>query len=103
VQGGNFVQVNGIDDKGDVVGRYNDTSGAIHGFAIENGQLFEEGVRGAAISIPMALNNSDQVAGYFTDTSGKTHGFYEVRHGWQTVDVPGAVTTDVWGSMTRRR
>jgi len=48
-------------------------------------------------TVPTGINDAGTVAGYFVDESGATHGFVEQSGQYTTVDVPGAVSTTVFG------
>jgi len=98
--GGTFP--NGINNRGQVVGYFEDTSGASHGF-LKNGDSF------VTIDAPLAsntyafdINDQDDVAGFYVDQDGNYDGFVQGSDGkFTTVDVPGADATFIFGNNDR--
>ena len=78
VPGAFSTAATGINDAGEVVGRFADASTQYR----DNGFLFASGVftvldrPGAASTAPVAINDAGEVAGTYADASG-THGFIE--------------------------
>ncbi|HEX3429344.1 MAG TPA: hypothetical protein VHT03_00545 [Rhizomicrobium sp.] len=89
----------GIDDAGDTVGWYVDTSGVMHGFY--------QPVGGNAVTVDdpggttnlEGINNKGEISGLYTDTSGNRHGFvYDIATKTFTeLTVSGATYVEVWG------
>lgn len=89
----------GINDSGDIVGWYLDTTGVQHGFLLPSG--------GNAVTIdnpngtttPEGINNNGEISGLYTDTSGNRHGFtYDIKKAKFTeLTVPGSTFVEAWG------
>lgn len=95
------TQAHGINDSGQVVGQYYDTSGW-HGFVDSDGNI--NTITYPYILLPVAgtiangINNNGQVVGRYAATtndeySGKYHGFTESGGNFKTIDYPTAITT----------
>jgi len=96
-----------INDEGDVAGFYTDPAGTTDGFLkTHHGQFIDLAVPGAASTMALGVDSSDEVVGVYTVGSGSTaamHGFtWTARHGFSTVDDPlGAGTTTINGVNDR--
>jgi probable HAF family extracellular repeat protein len=66
--------VSGINDAGDVVGRYTDSSDIDHGFLWQGGSFTPIDVPGADTSVS-GINDAGAVVGRYTDSSGTVHSF----------------------------
>jgi probable HAF family extracellular repeat protein len=60
-----------INDKGDIVGEFKDSSGIVHGFLDRDGTYTTFDVAGGTpFTSPVSINNSDQIVGDYLDSSG---------------------------------
>jgi probable HAF family extracellular repeat protein len=84
----------GINDFGQIVGNYLDSTG-FHPFLDRRGVLTNIEVPGE-ISLVSGINNLGQITGQFCDSAG-CHGFLDTRGSFTTIDVPGASFTDAQG------
>jgi uncharacterized membrane protein len=74
VTGGTAIY--GINDLGEMVGHYWDTSNVEHGFVLQpNGKFQKYDVPGAALTSAGAINNLGQVAGHYADSSCNSLGY----------------------------
>jgi probable HAF family extracellular repeat protein len=64
-----------VNDRGQVVGRSETSSGAWHGFVWQQGTMIDLGTLGGAESEAVAVNERGQVAGRSQTRSGSWHGF----------------------------
>jgi probable HAF family extracellular repeat protein len=83
-----------VNDLGQVVGYYADSSSAIHGYS-ESGGVFTQidvPFSGATGTGAFGINNSGQIVGYWRDAS-TDHGFLLSGGTYTTIDYPGAVFT----------
>lgn len=88
----------GINDKGDTVGWYEDSSGIQHGFLLS-------GKKATTIDDPNGMtnlegiNNKGEISGLYTDASGNRHGFtYDIKKKKFTeLTVPNSTYVEVWG------
>jgi probable HAF family extracellular repeat protein len=71
---GNFTVPNGINDRGEIVGVYQDAVPGEHSFLYKAGKYVALAYPGAKETGAQDLNNSGQVVGDFPDAKG-THGF----------------------------
>src|SRR5437660_1659589 len=64
---------NGINARGDIVGRYLDADGVFHGYLLSKGVFSTIDFPGAALTAAFALNARGDIGGRFMDTSGTDH------------------------------
>ena len=90
-----------INERGDIVGVFIDSSGVVRGFV-----RFSDGSFSAPIVDPndtvgftegRGINNSRTVVGDYATSDGNDHGFFLSGGTFTEYDVPGAVTTNVLG------
>ncbi len=79
----------GINDFGDLVGSYGDSSGR-HGFDLQQGSF---DVPGSVSTEAWGVNNAGQIVGFYQDASSHYHGFLLDGGKFTTIDFPGAVQT----------
>ena len=72
--GTNGTGATGINDLGQIVGGYSDSSGA-HGFLYSDGTYTTIDDALGTSTIAYGINNAGQIAGQYTDSSGTLHGF----------------------------
>ena len=65
----------GINNAGQVVGRFSDSSGGRHGFINTGGTFTTLDVPGASRTNAFGINDAGQVVGFFADSSSVFHGF----------------------------
>ena len=74
--GTNGTGATGINDAGQIVGFYEDSSGAQHGFLYSGGTYTPlnapSGTKGTQA---VGINDSGQIVGAYADSSGAVHGF----------------------------
>jgi hypothetical protein len=101
----------GIDDRGRIVGEYNDATGE-HGFLRDRrGRLTSFDVPGALATVATRINNSGQIVGAYSEVSrnlkdpgGSMPRGFLLDHGRLTrIDAPGALYTQAIGLNDRRR
>ena len=88
----------GMNDAGDIVGWYEDSSGIQHGFLLS-------GKTATTIDDPNGttnlegINNNGEASGLYTDASGNRHGFtYDIKKKKFTeLTVSGSTYVEVWG------
>ena len=75
--GGMPTQLNKINDRGQIVGRYKTTPGvySFRGFLLTDGRLVKLDYPGARYTQPLGINNRGQVVGQYQTPDGTTHGF----------------------------
>ena len=84
---------NGINARGDIVGRYSDAEGVFHGFLLRKGVFSTIDFPGASLTAAFALNARGDIAGRFTDANGIDHGFLLSDGKFTQIDYPGAAGT----------
>jgi uncharacterized membrane protein len=82
---------NGINARGDIVGRYADADGVFHGFLLRKGVFSTIDFPGASLTAAFALNARGDIAGRFVDANGIEHGEFT------QIDFPGAAGTNALG------
>jgi hypothetical protein len=92
-----------INNRGEIVGFYNDEQGATTtGFLrTGRGRFANVDVPGALVTGPFRINDRRQVAGIYVDADGAVHGFLWDDGDVETIDVPGATATVVLGINNR--
>lgn len=93
---------NGINDQGQVVGVFIDTSGAVHGFLKEDETYTTIDVPGATGTFAYGFNNSGTIVGAWANLSGFYEGFVRKSDGTVTlVNFPGGLATWVFNVNDR--
>ena len=95
--GGVPTQLNKINDRGQIVGRYETIPGvySFRGFLLTDGRLVRLDLPGAMYTQPLGINNRSQVVGEYQTPDGRTHGFRWERGRFTTIDKPGAPATSL--------
>jgi hypothetical protein len=88
----------GIDDKGDIVGWYEDSGGIQHGFLLSGKKATTIDDVNGTTNLE-GINNNGEISGLYTDTSGNRHGFtYDIKKKKFTeLTVPNSTYVEVWG------
>ncbi len=88
----------GINDAGDIVGWYADSSGIQHGFLLSGKKVTTIDDPGGATNLE-GINNKGEISGLYTDASGNRHGFtYDIKKKkFNELTVPGSTYVEVWG------
>ena len=91
VPGSSYTAAFGLNDKGQVVGFYDDiTTYKLRGFVYADGAFTTFDAPGDGFTLPYAINNVGEVAGSYNENGG-SHGFLRDAAGaFTTVDVPGS-------------
>jgi uncharacterized membrane protein len=88
----------GVNDAGQIVGEYLDTSGVYHGWELSGGKF-------STIDVPFAgatgtgtngINDSGEIAGGWDGSGISQHGFTLIGSTYTSFDYPGAVATWAW-------
>src|SRR5215831_14249160 len=80
---------NGINDAGQIVGYFNDSTGKFHGFLKDGATFTTIDVPGANATVALGINDAGQIVGLFENATG-THGFLKDGATFTTIDVPDA-------------
>ena len=83
----------GINARGDIVGRYDDVNGVVHGFFLRKGTFTAIDVPGASFTSARAINARGDIAGRMEDAGGVDHAFLLHDGRFTQIDFPGAVST----------
>jgi uncharacterized RDD family membrane protein YckC len=89
----------GINQTGQIVGEFADSSGNIHGYLRgSTGGFTTLDAPGATKTQAWGINDAGWIVGFFVDAGGKEHGFFRAPTGvFTTLDVPGAIQIGVYG------
>jgi hypothetical protein len=83
--------VGGVNDVGDVVGGFRDTSGVRHAYIMSAQSEFQSiDFPGATATFGEGINNRGDIVGFYADTSGLRHGFLLSAGQFTTIDFPAA-------------
>jgi hypothetical protein len=77
--GGNNTQGYGVNDRGTVIGLYNDAQDVSHAYARIKGEFVDIDIAGGVATVPLSVNDSNEIVGQFERTDGTT-GYGFVRH-----------------------
>lgn len=82
----------GINDSGEIVGTYEDSSGVYHGYELSGGRFTTLNVpfAGAEGTNAEGLNNSGEIVGAWVDSAANTHGLTLIGSTYTSLDYPGA-------------
>jgi len=83
----------GINNSGQIVGDYRDSSRRTHGFLLDHGNFTSINFPGARLTSAQKINDAGVVVGYFFDSTGLPHGFAYRNGSYARIDFPGAVDT----------
>ena len=99
--GANQTRALGLNDNGDIVGTYRDSSGVFLGYLLSQGNFTTVDVPGSIQTRVLAINNLGVIGGHFLDSSRVRHSFL-LNHGAFTIfDFPGATATILQGMNDR--
>jgi probable HAF family extracellular repeat protein len=88
-------EANDVNDAGQIVGYYADSSGVYHGYE-RSGVKFttiDVPFAGATLTSASAINNSGEIVGEWTDSGGVTHAYTLTGGTYASFDYPGATFT----------
>jgi probable HAF family extracellular repeat protein len=99
---GDFTEADGINDRGQVVGRY--ANGGF--FRNADGTFGSTDVPGVGFQHPLGINNRDEIVGVVIDPAGETHGFLltnkkPFQPDLAIIDVPNSAATRAQGINDR--
>ena len=90
------TSLDSINDRGQIVGFFRDSSGVYHGFLKQGETYTAIDVPGATGTLPLGINNSGTVVGQFANLSDMPEGFVRTSDGvFTVVDYPGALGTEI--------
>jgi hypothetical protein len=84
------TEVNGINDKGDVVGIYLDSAGTQHGFSKIGTKYTTIDVKGDTLTEAWGINNKGQITVYATNSAGDYDSFLLTGKTFKNIDNPSA-------------
>jgi uncharacterized membrane protein len=94
VPGATDTRAFGINNVGQIVGRYDDTGGVTQGFVRSaEGRFRTIAPPGATFTVASDINDSGEIVGRFLDQAGLNHAFILKRGRYFRLDFPGAVET----------
>src|SRR5207248_1754401 len=86
----------GINDAGQIVGVYFDTSNNEHSFLYSAG-TFTTLAEPSGTTIAFGINDAGQIVGEYEDVTGNAHGFLYSGGTFTNFDFPSATETLAWG------
>ena len=105
VPGAISTAANGINNRGQIVGAFQDASGVSHGFLQDGGTFLTLDVPGAVSTVANGINNGSKIVGTFQDASGVAngvfHGFLWDAGTFTTFDIPESISTMANGINNR--
>jgi uncharacterized membrane protein len=91
--GATYTNGNGINARGDIVGRYDDVNGVGHGYLLRKGVFSTIDFPHASLTGPRAINARGDIAGRFQFEDGIDHGFLLHDGQFTQIDFPNTSTT----------
>ena len=92
-----FSAPNGVNDRGQVVGYWDDASGNIHGYLYSNGVYTSLDYPGAASTEAVGINNSGIISGWYVTTDDVPQGFTYSEGTFTSFTYPGSSRTNAKG------
>ncbi|HEX4511518.1 MAG TPA: hypothetical protein VH328_15630, partial [Burkholderiaceae bacterium] len=91
--GGTDTQGYGVNDRGTVIGLYNDDQQATHAYARIRGRFVDLDIPGGIATTPLSVNDSNEIVGEFEKTDGTVgYGFVRDASGHVTLhQAPGSL------------
>src|SRR5262245_30202326 len=86
-----------INDRGEIVGSYDDANGGGHGFLFRDRTFITIDFPGGTFSGLVGINNQGVSVGGFIDADGKNQGFVLNRHGFHILRIPGITSPSPTG------
>jgi hypothetical protein len=88
----------GVNDTGQIVGQYLDSSSVYHGWELSGGTFTTIDVpfNGATATIADGINDSDEIAGCWNGSGSAQHGFTLIGTTYTSFDYPGAIQSCAW-------
>jgi probable HAF family extracellular repeat protein len=97
VPGATLTALKGINASGDIIGAYDDNTGAF-AFVMRGGVVTNIVAPNSLVTNVSAINNNGDIAGSYEGFSDKVdHGFILQAGSFTTVDYPGAAITEITG------
>jgi hypothetical protein len=91
-------QAYSINDFGQIVGDYIDSSNVFHAYEVDHGKFkpLEVPFAGATGTYSPAINNSGEIVGLWNDSAQNTHGFTLIEGTYTSFDYPGGTGFDLY-------
>src|ERR1700730_2313174 len=96
IPGARIIDPTGINNRGQIVGRYDDSTGAEHGFFFGAGAITIINVPGASSTIATGINNRAEIVGFFSNSTGGGSFLYS-KGSFAILKAPGSLTTVAFG------
>ena len=98
VSGATLTEAFGVNGQGTIVGLFEDSSHAFHGFVDNGGVTTTFDAPGSTLTEVTGINDNRDIVGLFFDKSSAEHGFLETSTGtFSQIDVNGASATLAFG------
>jgi len=91
----------GINDRGQIVGSYVDSSGQFHGFLLARGNFSTIDFPGALTTVATGINDRGRIVGHYVDSDSKLDGFILDRDDFSTIGFPEVLCTGAIGINNR--
>src|SRR5262249_52454776 len=82
-----------LNNRGDIVGSYNDASGMLHGYVLRHGTVTPIDDPGGAPTEAYGINDLGDIIGVTYDADGNAHAFTLKGGTFAPADVPGSFST----------
>ena len=91
----------GVNDRGQIVGAFDDTAGIRRGFLVDDGIITEITRPDGAAAPALGINGRGQIVGGFVDAGGVTHGYLLDKRVFTQIDFPSSTATEAQGINNR--
>lgn len=95
--GSDNSQATVVDPNGEVVGAFEDSDGAVHGYVLRDGTFTTNDFPGATLTFNGGSNAAGAIVGEYIDTAGVAHSFLLNDGTYTSFDPPGATSSDATG------
>ena len=83
----------GINNRGDVVGRYVDSEDVVHGFLLRHGRFTTIDVPGSVLTVARGIDDLGRIVGFYAGSDDAFRGFILDSRGYRDIDFPGSDST----------
>jgi hypothetical protein len=97
VPGATVTAAHSINNRGQIVGDYQDSAGVRHGFFLKGGQYTTIDPPGTTFTFAQQIDDAGVIVGFYDTPDGLEHGFSYQNGHYATLNFPGAPYTDADG------
>ena len=100
-EGAGLTAAFGVNNRGDVVGRYDDAEGVTHGYLLRRGHYTTIDPPGSILTVPRGIDDRGRIVGDYRGSDGVLRGFVLDARGYRDIEFPGSDQTAARGINVR--